>query len=206
MASVKIIISFIKLRDDDLDTTSQIIINKMTDNVNFPTPTPDSKVIVELRKAYVDALTEVRNGGKEATALKNETRKALEAQLRLLALYVQANCKNNEVIALSSGFSIQKTSSPVGILAKPEKFKVEDGPASGTLIVSCQKIAGAKTYLFEMTDAPLTATSVWLPKFSTTKLLMIEGLVAGKQYAFRMAGIGADPLLVYSDVLLRYVQ
>jgi hypothetical protein len=94
----------------------------------------------------------------------------------------------------------------VGVLAKPENFVAESGPATGTVQVSCNKITGARSYVFDVTPAPVTDASAWTSKFATSKVFLFDGLTPGKQYAFRMAGIGADPLLVYSDVLLRYVQ
>jgi hypothetical protein len=206
MATVKIIISFNKLRDDDLDTKSQVILNSMAGNVNFTTPIPALADVIAARTAYVNALTATKTGNKQQTALKNETRKTLEEQLRLLALYVQATCKNNEVIALSSGFDIQKSSKSVGVLAKPTNFKVQDGPAVGSCLLSSDKITGAKTYTFEYTPTPITAASTWVSRHGTAKNIVIDELESGKQYAFRMAGVSTDPTLVYSDVLMRYVQ
>ncbi len=204
MATVKIIISFAKLKDDDLDTKSQVIINNLTGNANFANPVPALADVTTARTNYVTALTDAQTGGKQETSAKNQARKALEDILRLLGLYVQANCQNNEAIALSSGFDIQRTATPVGVLAKPEAFVAENGPATGTMQVSCNKIEGARTYVFEVTEAPVTDASVWTSKYATGKAFLFDGLMPGKQYAFRMAGIGAEPLLVYSDVLLRY--
>lgn len=206
MATVKVIISFAKLRDDDLDTKSQVIIESLTNNPNFLSPQPSLADIASARTAYINALTANEMGGKQETLVKNQARKVLEAQLKLLGLYVEANCKNDEVIAQSSGFDIQKSRVPVGILSKPTNFKVENGPVSGSLTASCNKIDGANSYVFEYTKAPVTEESVWKPEYSSAKTHLFNGLIAGTQYGIRMAGIGTDPLLVYSDVLLRYVQ
>jgi hypothetical protein len=94
----------------------------------------------------------------------------------------------------------------VGILPKPEKFKVENGPNSGSVKLSLDKIKGAKSYCFEYTPAPLTDSSVWLVRVVTARSHTIEGLVSGQQYAFRVSGIGADPTVVYSDVLTKFVS
>jgi hypothetical protein len=206
MATVKIIISYARLKDDELDTKSQVIINGMTGNPNFATPVPTLADVTTARTNYVAALTAAQQGGKQETATKNQTRKALEDILRLLGLYVQANCQNSETIALSSGFDIQRAPGPIGVLAKPESFVAESGPTTGTMEVSCDRITGARSYVFETTAAPVTDASVWTSRFATSKAYVFDSLTPGKQYAFRMAGIGADPMLVYSDVLLRYVQ
>ncbi len=206
MSLVKVIVSFSRLRDDDLDTKSQVIINSLTGNTDFPNPVPTLAEIAASREAYVDALTANETGGKQETLRKNLARKDLEKQLGLLGLYVQANCKENELIALSSGFDIQKSRAPIGILAKPNNFKVENGPLAGSLQASLDKIEGAKSYLFEITKTPVTEDSIWRPELSTTKTILIENLVAGTQYAIRVAGVGSNPKKVYSDVLFRFAQ
>jgi len=204
MAKIKIITSYSKLRDDDLDTKSQVIINSMKDNANYLSPVPDLQELSKIRDAYVSALTAKQSGNKQATALKNETREALEAQLMALAMYVQLNCKNNEVIALSSGFDLAKARSPIGALPAPTDFKVVNSAGSGNFTLSCKKVVGAKSYIFEYTLAPVTGDSVWTAQSGSAKTFTLEGLTPGQQYAFRMAGVGADPKMLYSDILLRF--
>jgi len=206
MSIVKIIISFTKLRDDDLDTKSLVIINSLTGNANFPTPQPSLADRAASRNAYINALSANETGGKQQTLVKNEARKDLEAKLRLLGLYVQANCSNNEVIAQGSGFDIQKSRTPTGILERPTNFKVENGPASGTLIASSDKIDGAKTYVYQITTAPVSDNSIWQTEYASTKTHMFIGLTPGTQYAVKMAGIGVEPMLIYSDILMRFVS
>lgn len=204
MPKIKIIVSYNKLRDDDLDTKSQVIINKMTDNKNFPEPSPKLEEVAKVRAAYVSALTAKQSGDKETTALKNETRTALEEQLSALAMYVQLNCKNNEVIALSSGFDLQKPRAPIGQLLAPTDFKVTNGAAPGTFVLNAKKVVGAKSYIFEYTAIPVTDASVWVAQSGSSKTITLEGLTSGQQYAFRMAAIGTDPSILYSDILMRF--
>ncbi len=129
----------------------------------------------------------------------------LAEKLKLLGLYVQANCNNNEVVALSSGYDIQKARKPVGILAKPTNFKVENGPVAGSLTLSSDKVEGAKAYVFEITNTPVTPDSVWKVGHSSNRNHRFDGLTSGTQYAVRMAGIGTELSLVYSDILSSYV-
>lgn len=206
MSIVKVIVSFSRLRDDDLDTKSQVIINSLTGNVDFPNPVPSLAEVTASRNAYVAALTANETGGKQETLRKNLARKDLEKLLGLLGLYVQANCKDSELIALSSGFEIQKSRAPIGILAKPSNFKIENGPLAGSLQASVDKVEGAKSYLFEITKTPVTDESIWKTESSTTKTFLFEDLTAGTQYAIRVTGVGANPKKVYSDILFKFVQ
>jgi hypothetical protein len=84
MATVKIIISFARLKDDDLDTKSQVIINGLTGNTNFASPVPALADVTTVRTNYVTALTASKTGGKQETANKNQARKALEETLRCM--------------------------------------------------------------------------------------------------------------------------
>jgi hypothetical protein len=206
MTIVKVVTGFAKLRDDDLDTRAQRIVDNLTNNANYPNPTPALADITTALTAYRDALTQVKNGGKDKTALKNEKRKALEALLNALALYVQANCQNNLAILLSSGFESRKSNAPLGVLEKPENFKIQNGPNSGGIRLSVDKLNGATSYLFEYAPAPVNGTTQWIVRAGTARTFILEGLTSGQQYAFRVAGVGAHPTLVYSDVINKYVQ
>ena len=206
MASLKVKVGFSKLRDDDLDTVSAAIIKNMTGNTNYPTPVPTLAVVQTALTGYDLALTAAANGGLDKTAIKDQKRSDLEALLKQLGTYVQLNCKNDLVILLSSGFEAGKAATPVGMLTKPENFKVENGPNSGTVKLSLDKIKGANSYVYEYAAVPITATSNWTVGVGTSTKFSIVGLTSGQQYAFRVAGIGADLTIVYSDVLSRFAQ
>ena len=206
MATLKVIVGFKSLRDDDVDTKASSIIKSMTGNVNYTTPAPTLAVVQTALTAYETALTAAANGNPEKTAIKDQKRKDLELLLKQLGTYVQLNCKNDLGILLSSGFDAAKTNAPVGILPKPENFKVENGPNSGTARLSMDKINGARSYCFEYATAPVSDGSAWVVKVGTSRSHTIDGLTSGLRYAFRVAGVGADPTVVYSDVLTKFVQ
>ena len=91
-------------------------------------------------------------------------------------------------------------------MAKPENFKVENGPNPGSVKLSLDKISGANSYVYEYSTVPTSAASNWTVGVGTSTKFTIVGLTSGQQYAFRVAGIGADPTVMYSDVLNRYAQ
>lgn len=203
---VKVLISFTRLRDDLLDTFAQNILNKMTGNVNFQTPSPALTDLDIVLKAYQAALAVAISGTKEQTSNKNDKRVALERVLRELAMYVEITSKNNATVALGSGFDIRKPSAPIGILAKPVSIKLETGPNEGSMTVTIERINGADSYLFQYAETPLAPTSAWNTQASTTRSVVINNLSVGKEYAFRIAAVGAHPTLVYSNVLTRFVS
>lgn len=206
MSVIKVITSFSKLRDAELATRAQTIVDNMTGNSNYPTPTPALTEVTAALATYRDALSQAESRTKEKIVIKNEKRKALESLLNALAMYVQTNCQNDLATLLSSGFHSRKPGSPIGTLIKPENLKVVNGPNLGSMKLSIDKIAGAVSYMFEYSEVPVSEESRWIARGSTARTYTVEGLSSGKEYAFRVAGVGADPTLVYSDVVSRFAQ
>jgi hypothetical protein len=68
-------------------------------------------------------------------------------------------------------------------------------------ICSSSTFCIADFYEFEYTEMPLTPTPNWIQKTCTKRRLLLEGLISGKQYAFRVAGAGSDPSRIYSEIL-----
>lgn len=202
MKKVKIVTGFLRLPQTKLLQKAQMILQCMTGNANFPTPTPDLATLQDAINAFSAALANPLS--KVNTALKNQLRAVLIALLNQLALYVQMNCNNDETIAMSSGYSLNKSKQPVGVLAKASNFKAV--PLHNCMIkLSNDKIFGADSYSYEYTAAPVADASVWTIVNSTKAKTVIENLTSGKCYAFRVAGIGANPTIIYSDVVASYV-
>lgn len=99
---------------------------------------------------------------------------------------------------------LSKTRQPVGVLAKASDFKAV--PLYNCMIkLSNKKIFGADSYTYEYTPAPTRKDGTWTAVNSTRANTVIKNLVSGSQYAFRVAGIGANPTVIYSDVITSYV-
>jgi hypothetical protein len=205
MPKIIILRSFKRYREDELNIKTSVIIQRLTENPHFPSPQPSLEEINQSRIAFVDALVASKTGDKQATLRKKECRSLLEKHLELLALYVNMNCSDNEEIAKSSGFNIKKKGKPVGILAKPSNLRVVNGPAKGTLIANIDRINRAKSYIYQITTAPVTETSIWETHIISRKKMVFENLASGKEYAIKVAAVGKEPILVYSDVVFSYV-
>jgi len=205
MSIQKIVTGFARLRDEELDTFTQNILNKMTGNANFTTPVPALADIETSLKDYQSALAQAKGGSKEQTSLKRDKRQALEALLRDLAAFVQVAGKNNGTVMLSSGFDLRKASAPIGILAKPVAVKIVPGPNPGSIRISVERIVGADSYIFQYVEAPATAASAWQTKAATARSITIDNLTIGKEYAFRIGAVGSDPTIVYSEVLTKFI-
>jgi len=202
----KVATSFGRYSDGSLAEKAQHIINSMDGNAAYPTPVPAITDIQSLVDSYVTALANLGNTGKQGTLIKDQFRESLEELLNTLALYVQATGGSNIVTLQSSGYDLQKgKSGPIGVLAKPTNFGIEPGPTSGSVKGSLDAIDGANTYLFQYAEAPVNSSTIWQNVYSSKSSHIITGLTSGKEYAFRVCGIGTNPTLVFSDVITTYV-
>lgn len=179
MKTPKISIGFQKKSDAALALLTAKVITAMSGNVNFPTPSPTLAVITAASDAFDGALIAANGGGKIQTADKKQKRIILEAQLHLLASYVEDNSQGNETILLSSGFELQKT----GTSAPPEKptdVAISDGAHSGEVVVKFTKPEKVICYVYrKATTADGLETAPSSEPFFTASF-EISGLTTGE--------------------------
>lgn len=206
MSKISIVKSFSKLPDAELGVKAQGIIGMLTNNPNFSNPIPPLADINAAIIAYDDALAGMAVGGKDKTARKNEKREVLLSLLFDLGVFVEQNCQDNEVIALSSGYDLAKKPSKIGNLPKPEAVELSDGDNNGEVEVKVSKVKGAKSYLYSYTLDPLSENSIWQSVPSSKTKTTIKNLESVKKYWFKVAAIGATDSLNFSEEVSRVVQ
>lgn len=194
-----------KYSDEGLATKSQVIHDDMNGNEHYPNPDPSLDILQTAIIDYKDAIVKATNGSKDDTAIKNARRQIVEDCLHRLSYYVQVTSNGVEAVILSSGFDINKNSGTVGVLPKPENFKVMVGDNKGTVELSCDAVANASFYEYQYTKLPLSATSIWTMRTATKRKLLVEGLTSGQQYVFKMAAGGSDPSRTWSDEITSYI-
>lgn len=202
MRPQKVATSFSSYPQTELQRKAQFIIQSMTGNTHFPAPLPSLATVTTAINAYSATLTALPS--KANTELKKQTRDALTALLNKLALYVQVTGNGDASVYASSGFSLTKLPQRIGILPKPENFKVLPIHNSNVKL-SIKKIAGADSYCFEYAPVPVPADNAWASILSTKASTVISNLNSGSQYAFRVTGVGSNPTAVYSDEVVSYV-
>jgi len=194
-----------KYSDKALEVKVDWIISKMTGNVNFPEPTPALAELGAANELFKAAVQKTEDGTHEDTVIKNQRREDLVDLLQEEADYVQITSKGDEAIILSSGFDTAKSPSPVGPLPKPTGFTIEMGPNKGSVFMMCDSIKNKRMYLFEYRLVTATGDGEWHKKLFGRRRFLITDLTSGAQYEFRMAGVGSDDSLNYSDVIISYV-
>jgi hypothetical protein len=197
-------IGFSDYSDAELIAIAQNIVNKMTGNKHFPTPSPTIESVATFLVAFLTALAASISGGPPQTIEKNNAREALEKQLHKLGLYVEQNGNYDPVILGTTGFEFRKEDESYLILAKPENVKLVQGPYEASLDLSCDPIKGASLYILQITQVPVTDASVWTTKIGKKKATFTN-LQKGKEYAGRIAGKNTYEGEVYSDIITHYV-
>lgn len=181
------------------------IIESMTDNPTFLLPKPTLEEVSTALSDFAQSLEKARDGSKEDTVNKNNNRKALSILLRDLGLYVQITSAGDEAKILSSGFDAIQPAQPAGPLEQATGLIIEQDSNSGTVHVSCNVVEHARSYEFEITQAPIEPDSVWLSNPATKHTTTFNGLTPGQIYFFRVAGIGADTTRKWSLPVSRMV-
>ena len=195
-----------KYSDEGISTYAQSIKNDLTDNPNFPVPTPP---LIELQKGIDElniAIVNCKNGTKEDTVIKKNKRSALESLLKKLANYVQDTSNGDEAMILSSGFDIVRKATPIGPLPRVTGIEITAGTSRGSLNLKWDVVENAYTYNIEYVELPSSETSV-KQRISTSKSsLTIPSLKRGQQYAFQIVAVGSDPTQNWSDIVTSFVM
>ncbi len=197
---VKPAISFLISDSDALIVTgTQTIVNSMTSNPDFPTPTPTLPTVSTALTAFTVALSNAAGGGKEFTAIKNAKRAELTSLLRQLASYVGVTCGGDMAKLLSSGFPTQKpTSTPVGVLPAPAAPVVTQGALSGELDAVTAPVFGGYTYNWRV--ALVSAPNVFVQQSQTTAARnTFDSLTPGQNYRVQVNAVGSAGPSDWSD-------
>jgi hypothetical protein len=201
----KVQISFAKYTDANLQTKAENILLSLQGNPAFPVTVPTVADLQTSVTAYSSALYAATNRSRDNVAVKNQCRVALEAMLVQLGLSVM-NIANGDVTMLtSSGFTLSKTGSPVYI-SNPGNVTLSNGISSGQLVTSVNAVAGASSYLHEITADPIADSSTWQSTPSTKSKHVFTNLEAGKKYWVRAAAIGTGSQIAYGPASAQFVQ
>lgn len=196
--------SFVTLSDGNLESKTHSIISNMTGNANFPTPVPALNEVEAAADNFSSALVKAQTGNRADVADKNAKRETLLAVLRQLCSYVNLTANGDAAMLLTSGFDVSKDPQP-SIISKPEIIRLENGVASGTLLLSVKAVKGAYSYLHEYTTDATMAPGSWVSNLSTSAKTTLSNLQPGTVYYCRVAAVGSNNQLLYSDALSRMV-
>jgi hypothetical protein len=197
---VKPAIGFLSSSSDALLLTgAQTVVNSMTKNPDYPTPTPTLATVTTAINDFTTAIADAANGGKEETAIKYAKRAELVSFLRQLASYVGVTCGGDMAKLLSSGFPTQKpTRTPIGVLGPPDAPVATPGPKKGQMEAVSAPVFGAYTYNWRVALA--SAPTVFVQEVQTTASRNIfSGLTPGQIYTVQLNAVGSAGPSDWSD-------
>lgn len=198
----KLNLNFGRYTDADLLVQAQSIEVSLTGNTYFPTTSPDLATVQTKINTYSDALSAAKDRSKNNIAAKNAARVDLTNTLVSLGMDLMKTANGNVQALISTAYPLSKQRQPLPPVGKPQVMKMEDGVNSGELVVIIAALLGARTFLYQYTQDPLTADSEWQSQNATTVKVLLSGLEPGKRYWIRVIAYGVNEQEVYSEAIL----
>ena len=185
----RVALSFAKKVDTDLIAFVRNVISLMTNNAQYPNPTPSLAASTASVNAFETAVHDALDGGKIAIATRNAARVELLGLMRQLAAYVQANCNADLLALIGSGFDAVRAPSPVRPLSAPKNPRLSLTGKSGELLFRFDREDNSVNYSVQ--TAP-TATGPWTDEaLSTASRVVIGGLTPGETLWARACANGS---------------
>ena len=201
----KVLITFSKLRDSDFFTKSRVVYQGMNGNEYFPSPDPVMAVFLAKIDEFEAAITVAKTGDRNAIATKNALRFMLNDFMRNLAMYVNAISRGDVVKLVSSGFTLAKDRQPVHI-GVPIIRDLVQWLHPGSIQMRVEHQAGVKVLLYQVAPDPITETTEWVILGDSRLRFVFSNLEQGKKYWFRVAAVGSNGQMVYSEEVAQYVM
>lgn len=201
----KISISFDRYSDINFQKKGQFIYDSMKDNTIYAELATAVAGVKTSLDAYIQNLQAAESKDRNAVALKNESRQQLTALLKPLGLNVMAIANGNEPALVSSGYSLVKRPEP-RYITNPGNVTLSQGLSSGEMISAVAAVAGAKSYVHQITTEYANDQTVWVSNTSSTSRFLFTNLIPGKQYWVRVAVIGSRNQVVYTSAATWFAQ
>ena len=177
-----------KLKGDTLIKKAEFVMEKMTGNAAFPTPTPTLASITAAITKYADSSKQAVSGAHEAIKTAQLDAKALRALLSNLAKYVNSASNGDLNTALTSGFEAAKGHEPIVKLDAPENLRVMRNFKRHEISLRWKPVHGARLYRVFMADDKGEWNALDLSSKASFTVIDLESY---KEYSFMVTAIGA---------------
>lgn len=170
------------------------IVTSMTDNQNFPNPTPPLTELTADLNALEQAFSQVQSARAEVTtrtATQENAEAKLDQKLTQLAGYVESVAGRDDTLITSLGMEIKASRSTPTLPSVPQAVSAAAGDHDGEILLSWKPVANAKSYLVESSTDPATVTSWEHAGVATSATKVISSLKSGTRFWFRVAAVGA---------------
>lgn len=176
------------------------ILLKMTENVDlFPEPDPSLADLDTAIADFREAVSEAAHRDMRMVELKNQKQVELRRVIYNLSLYVDRVAQGDVATILAAGFLPNKDAEPAGPAPKPTNFRVEQPqPNTQTVKMRVKAWKPALVYQFEYRKV---GSGNWRHELISKSTYVLRGLESLAEYEFRVAYIGTDPTVTYSDII-----
>lgn len=195
---------FRSIGDAEFDSRALHVVNSMTDNLHFPLLQDRLPAIKAAEEKFTADLAAAKTLGREAVAVKNQSRDVLASLLNSLALLIMAQT-DDLVVLVTTGFLLRKKNEP-RVLTAPTTIKLSAGINSGEIASSVDKPKGAESFLHQISDTAGAEERVWESTASTSNKHLFSNLQPGKLYFVRSGAVGSKGQLAFSPVATMYAQ
>jgi hypothetical protein len=192
-------------RDGDLVNIGYRVLERMTNNANYPTPAPDLATLKQVLLDYQSAFNQAADGDSTLVSIKNDKRQVLRDLLSKLAGYVNTTANGDKSKLLTSGFHLARKKANQQKLAAIDKLTVDiDTPAQ--VVTRVKRVIGAKSYVHQYTTDVVSNDAKWVGKTTTENSCTITNLQTGVKYMFRVIAVGPNGQETYSPIISRIIQ
>lgn len=177
----------------------------LKDNPKFPEANERRTKLEQVAGEFRTAVSIAGRSDRTLSSAKNDKKAELIAILNDIAAYVITTSNGDKTMLLSSGFDIIGLKSESQELTPITALIVTIGdPGQATTKVT--KVTGAKSYVHQYTQDPITPESVWVSETVTDRQHTFNGLQSVTRYWFRVIAIGKGRQSVYSPPVSRVIQ
>lgn len=195
---------FKRQRDNDLSAITEKITTKMEGNPNFPDPPAALATAKKELPVFRESITNASGGDEEMRFIRKNKRLVLISVLSELAEYVTLKANGDPAILSSSGFELNKERGEKTMLAIKELKVTID--RNGEAVTQVKRVAGAKAYVHQYTQDPISGDSVWIKKCTTDNSCTFTSLTSKEKYWFQVIAIGLNGQEVVSPLASRVIQ
>jgi hypothetical protein len=202
--TIKAATGFRIMKPDAVYSAANAIYTGLNGNTNIPAPPApfDLPTLLAANQALSAANSAALDGGRKAVSQRSHAKEVVVKLLDQLAKYVQANCKDDMTIFITSGFKAQSSTKTTPATASESIRYVRPGSSSGQAQVKLVAVPGAGSY--EVRWAPVPAggvPSAWInqPVTNLRSATVISGLTPGTTYAFQARAVTQSAYTDWSD-------
>jgi hypothetical protein len=172
-------------RIPEMGAYTQAILDLVTKNAFFPSPTPPLATLEADLTAFLAAEAAALNRGKGTVAARDVSLLTLRTDLEHLLAYVQltadANPSEAGAIIESAGLGVRKVGTPT-----KAALQVKQGPDSGTVKLYAKAVSARASYDWQYS----TGEKAWTDMPSTLQAkTVLSGLTPVTLYSFRVRGL-----------------